>query len=111
MPYKCRYCNGRFCPEHRLPESHECDGLRDLRETPRWGDYAKQVRKRDANVPQPLLQGRWDREEDARRMPFGGGPSSLFGRPRDADVDRVKTVLILLLFMVLVAAIVIRFYA
>jgi len=24
LPFKCPYCNGYFCPEHRLPESHEC---------------------------------------------------------------------------------------
>ncbi|WGM89560.1 MAG: CAP domain-containing protein [Candidatus Bathyarchaeum tardum] len=24
MPFKCRYCSGFFCDEHRLPESHNC---------------------------------------------------------------------------------------
>ncbi|NIV44403.1 hypothetical protein GWN49_05935 [Candidatus Bathyarchaeota archaeon] len=24
LPFKCPYCNGYFCPEHRLPENHEC---------------------------------------------------------------------------------------
>jgi len=27
IPFKCRYCGGFFCPEHRLPESHRCDGI------------------------------------------------------------------------------------
>ncbi len=27
LPYKCRYCGGNFCAEHRLPENHDCDGL------------------------------------------------------------------------------------
>lgn len=27
LPFKCRYCGGRYCSEHRLPESHECSGL------------------------------------------------------------------------------------
>jgi len=24
MPFKCPYCEGYFCSEHRLPENHEC---------------------------------------------------------------------------------------
>lgn len=24
LPFKCQYCGGLFCPEHRLPESHDC---------------------------------------------------------------------------------------
>jgi len=24
MPFKCPYCNGYFCAEHRLPENHNC---------------------------------------------------------------------------------------
>ena len=24
MPFKCPYCNGYFCTEHRLPENHAC---------------------------------------------------------------------------------------
>ncbi|GAD51746.1 rhomboid family serine protease [Halarchaeum acidiphilum MH1-52-1] len=27
MPYRCRFCGGTFCEEHRLPESHDCPGL------------------------------------------------------------------------------------
>lgn len=26
LPYKCSYCGGIFCGEHRLPENHECRG-------------------------------------------------------------------------------------
>lgn len=24
LPFRCPFCGGYFCPEHRLPESHEC---------------------------------------------------------------------------------------
>ena len=24
LPFKCPYCSGYFCPEHRLPENHAC---------------------------------------------------------------------------------------
>ena len=29
LPYRCRYCGGTFCGDHRLPESHNCVGLDD----------------------------------------------------------------------------------
>lgn len=32
LPYRCTYCGGSFCGEHRLPENHECPGLED------WND-------------------------------------------------------------------------
>lgn len=28
MSYKCKYCEGHFCEEHRLPENHDCIGLK-----------------------------------------------------------------------------------
>jgi Zn-dependent protease len=27
MPFRCNYCGGYFCAEHRLPEFHDCTGL------------------------------------------------------------------------------------
>jgi len=27
--FKCSYCGQVFCPEHRLPEEHNCDGLQE----------------------------------------------------------------------------------
>ena len=70
MPYRCRYCGGRFCPDHRLPENHECVGLRRIRENPRWRDYAAQVRRRE--VAAPRRQDRWDIQEDSGRRGFPG---------------------------------------
>jgi len=26
MPFRCRYCGGYFCDQHRLPEFHDCTG-------------------------------------------------------------------------------------
>ena len=26
LPFVCNYCGGVFCPEHRLPEAHQCKG-------------------------------------------------------------------------------------
>lgn len=30
LPYRCSYCGGVFCSEHRLPEKHGCEGLYDI---------------------------------------------------------------------------------
>ncbi len=27
LPYTCRYCGKIFCPDHQLPENHDCEGL------------------------------------------------------------------------------------
>lgn len=27
LPFRCPYCGGYFCSEHRLPENHECSGI------------------------------------------------------------------------------------
>ncbi|MBC7130205.1 hypothetical protein H5T51_03150, partial [Candidatus Bathyarchaeota archaeon] len=27
LPFRCPYCGGYFCTEHRLPENHECPGI------------------------------------------------------------------------------------
>ena len=29
MPFKCKYCNGSFCSQHRLPENHNCARIND----------------------------------------------------------------------------------
>lgn len=27
LPFRCSYCSGYFCPDHHLPENHECEEL------------------------------------------------------------------------------------
>jgi predicted nucleic acid binding AN1-type Zn finger protein len=29
LPFECKYCGYKYCGKHRLPEYHECFGLRD----------------------------------------------------------------------------------
>ena len=29
LAFKCKYCGGVFCAKHRLPENHECSGLKE----------------------------------------------------------------------------------
>jgi len=33
MPYHCRHCDGTYCSDHRLPESHSCPALRQWENT------------------------------------------------------------------------------
>lgn len=32
LPFKCKFCGKYFCPEHRLPENHDCEGLKEFKE-------------------------------------------------------------------------------
>ena len=45
LPYRCRYCGGIFCSEHRLPENHNCPELW-LAKPPveRWSEVRKERR-------------------------------------------------------------------
>jgi len=36
LPFRCNYCGGYFCSEHRLPEFHECTGLYQQRPVSTW---------------------------------------------------------------------------
>ena len=29
---ECRYCNGKFCAKHRLPEAHSCSNLKTCKD-------------------------------------------------------------------------------
>lgn len=33
LPYRCKFCGGYFCPDHHLPENHNCGGLEKAK---RW---------------------------------------------------------------------------
>ncbi len=35
MPFTCKFCEGSFCSRHRLPENHDCEGLRDYQDASR----------------------------------------------------------------------------
>jgi hypothetical protein len=32
LPFKCKFCSHQFCDEHRLPEDHNCSGLKSYKE-------------------------------------------------------------------------------
>lgn len=66
LPFKCRYCNGYFCAEHRLPENHNCSKAyqapkkeRKTKKEPR--EMEKESQEEDVEkdiVPRRIVQGR-----------------------------------------------------
>jgi len=50
MPFKCSYCGEYFCAEHRLPEKHNCPGLRAAA-SPYEKEFKKRMRVEDAWKP------------------------------------------------------------
>ena len=48
MPYICRYCGGSFCPDHRLPENHDCERLKRISHVP-------PKRRKGIKVPRPRI--------------------------------------------------------
>ncbi len=38
LPFKCPYCGGTFCEDHRLPEAHNCPSLRERRYVPHYSE-------------------------------------------------------------------------
>jgi predicted nucleic acid binding AN1-type Zn finger protein len=44
LPFKCQFCEGNFCIDHRLPENHKCKSL--------W--KAKELSKAKKTSPQPV---------------------------------------------------------
>lgn len=44
LPFRCPYCDGYFCPDHRLPETHECPKM-ELARIPKEETYPIVMRK------------------------------------------------------------------
>jgi len=52
LPFRCNYCGGLFCAEHRLPESHQC--LHLPKESPEYLRERLPKTNQDAPRKQPL---------------------------------------------------------
>ncbi|MFB6265687.1 MAG: rhomboid family intramembrane serine protease [Candidatus Nanohaloarchaea archaeon] len=63
MPFRCKFCEESFCSKHRLPENHECEGLRDYKDEQRGeGKIGYEVMK-DEKEERTETVGR-EREEE-----------------------------------------------
>ena len=52
LPYRCRYCGEIFCPNHHIPEVHECKGL----SKPSWSTYrGKRIKREPGPVRTPPI--------------------------------------------------------
>lgn len=49
LQYRCNYCNNTFCADHRLPEQHDCPGLRVIEEVDsKWFSDEQNIDPKDA---------------------------------------------------------------
>lgn len=55
MPFRCPYCGGLFCEEHRLPEAHNCPSLRELRNVPHYSEVHAEYVIRKGRATEELL--------------------------------------------------------
>lgn len=69
MPFRCKFCDGRFCSDHRLPENHDCGGLRDYKDKSREeGKIGYNVMNEEKTVDVQDPGGSW-REQIQEVMP------------------------------------------
>lgn len=51
LPFRCRYCKGYFCPEHRLPPNHNCIFLSDyLRQPEKDKEFLEYIQGRSGST-------------------------------------------------------------
>jgi hypothetical protein len=54
LPYRCSYCRGTFCSEHRLPENHNCTELKAAVPPPK--SYIRDERKVSEGYSEPKTE-------------------------------------------------------
>lgn len=105
MPFKCQYCQGFFCTEHRLPENHACpEGWR-----------AKAVHGRPAQR-QPLPETKAPYEYTVTYTPYGPKPIRFWFSRKELQHLAISALLVMgvgasLLFFVEAPLIILTFAA
>lgn len=69
LSFTCPYCNGIFCSEHRLPESHGCPAMHKVREDAK-SRVSDSLDPQDMNVTYPTQQPRKTRRRRRKRKRF-----------------------------------------
>ncbi len=114
LPYTCGYCGGSFCPRHRLPENHECEGLEKIDEESEeegriYRGVSDDLEIDEEEVEEPDITFDMDRDFDVERK-FDedrerdrGGTSEMLGgllsMMKSMIFSRVTTILILIMFL------------
>jgi len=63
LPFRCPYCGGYFCSEHRLPENHDCPKI-ELARAPKMGTPKVIIQKQkpyEYTISYGFLKPRWKR--------------------------------------------------
>ena len=63
LPFRCPYCGGYFCSEHRLPENHDCPKI-ELARAPKMETPKMIIQKQkpyEYTVSHGVLKPRWKR--------------------------------------------------
>jgi len=69
LSFTCPYCNGVFCSDHRLPESHGCPEMHRVRDDAKR-KVAEEVDPQDVNVTYSMDSPRKTRRRRRRRRRF-----------------------------------------
>jgi predicted transcriptional regulator len=83
MPFQCWRCPGIFCPEHRLPEDHMCDGIYH------WSNSKKPAPKPDP-IPLQEHQQKIIQPKSQELQKHGSEPKRHHNNNLHDDIPRMK---------------------
>lgn len=84
MPFQCHYCKAIFCSDHRLPEAHECDGVRFLTDPGKRFEslFTDEVVHTDEEIRKP--------EPIEPEYTVGNTPKPDYDKPPDVETNTEK---------------------
>jgi len=90
LPFKCSYCHGYFCSEHRLPENHECPEYWRARAPREAAEPTKPAYKYTITyLPRPTAKVFWFSTTELKHLALGAllvmGVGLSFVLPQFAD--------------------------
>ena len=73
MPFRCNYCGGYFCEQHRLPEFHDCIGKYDQTKprTVPIGEYTSSDRFYGNYSTSRIIRPYWFSKKELRDLAIG----------------------------------------
>ncbi len=73
MPYRCNYCGGYFCDQHRLPEFHDCKGGYDQSKpnTVYVGSYSSSGDSQGNYSTSRVIRPYWFSQKELRDLAIG----------------------------------------
>ena len=73
MPFRCNYCGGYFCEQHRLPEFHDCNGKYDQTKpkTVQVGEYTTSSGSYGNYSTSRIIRPYWFSKKELRDLAIG----------------------------------------